>query len=499
MVVHSAWANLYDFDSPDGWARLEAAERAVLADYSKHVVEELLARPIVVFRASGACCVVLFGELAFLGEDGGISVAKWRDGVLSDYDYSELELADGLPLRRSRRELKQLLFELAIPRLLSALSDWRGEPVDMRGSGGSAWSLGKPAGVSPDAVVSALRRCLDATPDAHWTELFNEMTNALEIDRTLAAASCWMLLGETDTAQSYKKLLGLAGVKASQRSHENRALIANALAASFAEGHKPESVDASVRWFRKAAFDQGVNRLGWHLLIGSRLQYWRQLMHAGYDALLMRLALLAGQAALPPQLPRVSVVRLLERLTSLVGAEEHIQNIPLQVWRTLLEVLANSSSTMMDAAEVLDWAARTGKDMPKTLRAARWQTLKHHAFEYSLAKLDESNASPGRGRHARIAKNGVVARRILSADGLQRVASIMQNCLINYQTQMESGEVILYFATRDEKRAVVMLHRSLEQKAWELAEISGPSNREADHCFKDLPGELCARWNSDSE
>ncbi len=475
---------------------MKSAERSARRAYVRQVIDDLLGIPLKVIRGNKISCVVLCDRVAFLSEAGELSVASYRHGVLCDYDFSMGDGLEGIPVRRSPRDIKQLISELAVPGVAAAMAEWRGEPVDLRSNFHSSWTMVGPSENGEPELAADLRQCLDEVPRRIWAKRLNEIAEALGIDKVIGFASSWLLVGEQDAAVAYTKLRAVSGLAGAQRSRPDRSLIANALSMAFARRIQTDDVYGAVRWFRTFAFEQGVNRIGWNLLLLSPLAYWRQLMHDGHDENALWLALLAGQACTPPRLPSIRSVRVLRQLAFELEMEDGFDQVPPPIWRSILERIGRCRmDSSMEVSEVLAWAWRNGKVIPKNIRRASWSTLKRHAFEDSLNKIDEVNTARSLSMHTAVKRDGAVARRIVSADALARVAVVMRNCLSTFACEVESGSVVIYYAIAEGRRAAIMLMRAFPGDVWIVKDVKGPADRPAGSRFERLSIEICALWN----
>lgn len=497
MVSESNWAHFYDFDSSQGMERLAAAEQLARWAYAKQAINDLLTLPVRAIRSDQVACAVVFGQVAFLFEPGGFAVASYEHGVLKDADGFGGAWLEGLPIRRSIGQLKELILELAVAKVAYAMSQWRGEPVDLRSNPHMAWAL-EVSDSKRFELEAELRTCLDETPKRVFVRLFDEMAKALAFDTRVASASCWMLLGEQDIGETYQRLQRVAGIAQAQRARRVKSLVANALALAFERGEAPEDVSWALRWFREMATENGVNRIGWRLLVDSPLAYWRRLLREGYDETKVWVALLVGQSSFPPRLPNQAEVRRLASLVVENDVERLLCSVPPQIWRSVLKQMrGGKGDDWTEVSDVLAWAARTGTLMPKTVRRANWPSLRRHAFEHALSRVDHGSLIRPLTAHEIVAKWGIVARRITNAAALEQTALIMRNCLSQYASEVESGCVAIYFAVKEKQRAVIMLLQSEPGGSWCVDEVKGPANLPAEHRFQEFAWELCTLWNKE--
>lgn len=478
---------------------MDAAERSARRAYVSQVIDDLLSIPLKVIRGNQVACAVLCNRVAFLSDAGELSVASYRHGVLFDYDFSIGDGLEGIPIRRCAKEIKQVMFDLAVPQVAAAMAEWRGEPVDLRMNCHSNWALETPSGDGEPEFAADLRTRLDEVPALVWRKWLNEIADAVGIDNTVGSASSWMLLGELDSAVAYSKLRDVSGLAEAQRSRTGRSLFANALSMAFARRADTTDVHGAVKWFKTFASVQGVNRIGWNLLLHSPLSYWRRLMRDGHDDGAVWLALLAGQASLPPRLPSTQTVRLLRQIAFEMEMEDGFDQVPPPIWRSILEKMSRRGrDASMEVSEVLAWAWRVGKAIPKNIRRASWSTLERHAFEDALNQIEQVNAARSLSMHATVKLDGVVARRIVSADALGRVAIVMRNCLSTFASEVEAGSVVIYYAVEQGRRAAIMLIRAFPGDVWVVKDVKGPADRPAGKCFWNLSIEICALWNGGS-
>lgn len=498
MASNVAWAQFYDFDSPEGLHRLSAAERRSQRAYARDVIKDLLKIPVKTLRSGPVTCAVVFDRVAFLSEPGGFAVAAYKKGVITDADFMACDWLEGLPLRRSIAELKELILELAAPRVALAMSEWRGEPVDLRSNPHAEWALPRMSDEEPFGLEVDLRACLAEIPKTVFGQLLNDMAKVLAFDRSTASASCWMMLGEPDTNYTYQRLRRVSGVPEAQRAPHARSLIANAITMVFERHEAPASVTSAVRRFRELAIETGVTRIGWRLLLDSPLRYWSRLLRNGHDETKVWIALLSGQALATPRLPAQGDVCQLADLAFENGVEKALKCIPPQIWRSLLiQAKSRRRGNREEVSGVLAWAARTGEWIPKTIRRARWSSLRRHAAEHLLSRIDNANLVRPLNAHALVTKQDIVARRITNEAALEQTALVMRNCLRQYANAVESGAVVIYFAVRGKQRAVIMLEQSEPGGAWWAEEVKGPANAPAEQHFIELSWELCRLWNDE--
>jgi hypothetical protein len=290
----------------------------------------------------------------------------------------------------------------------------------------------------------------------------------------------------------------MSGVVQAHRARRDRSLIANAIAMAFEKRAPPDSVTSAVKWFREFTAENGVNLVGWRLLLESPLGYWSRLLRQGHDETAVWVALLAGQSCTTPRLPSQFEVRHLVALAYENDVEKVLQHVPPQIWRSLLmQIKGRKRANLTEVSDVLAWAARTGGSMPKTIRRARWSSLRRHAFEHALSRVDCANLRRSLTAHAIVKKNGVVARRITNEGALDQLALVMRNCLRQYAVEVEAGNAVIYFALQGKQRAVILLKQSEPGGAWWAEEVKGPANLPAEHSFVEFAWELCTLWNSD--
>lgn len=495
MVSDGLWAQYFDFESPNGLERLHSAESKARRTYAREAIDRLVSSPVKALRSAGVTGAVVFDRVAFLREPGGFSIASFRDGVLVDPDFEWDPWLEGLPLRRSAKELGELLLLLVVRELAIAMSKWRGDPVDLRGKPVPQWTFEQGVEGACPQVEAELRACVAALPRTSLGRLFNDIAKALEFERVIASAARWMIAGWQDTARAYQCLESLQGVAEAHHSHRGSGLIAVAITIAIEARQAPESVDAAVGSLREKSSMNGVSRVGWRLLVNSTSRYWNQVLRDGCTEPAVWVALLLGQASPNQRLPKPREVRHIVDAAFEAGVECELRHVPPQIWRALRErVEGRKVACEPDLQDVLAWAARMGGAMPKTTRRATWTSLRRHAVEYALSQFDCGSIDCDPGVLARVRHDGIVAHRISNVESLDKMATLMRNCLAGYREDLQVGRAIFYLATKGSRRAAISLARDGKGGPFIVDQVKGPANVPAAPCFEALAPHLSYLW-----
>lgn len=448
--------------------------------YLQAALDALLAQPLVAFRRERSVCVVAFGRLAYVNSNGSLSVA-WHDGgVLTDVDTALDEAVEELPVRPTVAGVQKLAALALVRHTARWLSDWAGEPVDLRSLDQSPWSEHANSSALQDTLWDDAQRAVQAIPASRWRAIAMAVPRTLGVDLRLVKASRAAMLGDLSPLEAYHHAQALGLQSLASDDPTPAVLRAHILSATYASSTPGTDLTRHARWFRRELQQAGVTPLGWRLLLESPIGYWRHAFRSGgYDLQLAALCLLVGQSLSPPRLPPLAFVAEANDTAWLHDLGDSLRAVPPQVWRTLVALHEQAPSRCTGVlGEILPWAAATGSRMPASLRQAGFRTLEQHAIAYLFERAPSHPVAPEARPPARYEDAEGYAQELTTEEAVSAVGRMMGNCLPQLWPEVETGRMRVFFAVWRGQRLVIGLRaKPGGRAAWELYQAEGRRNR----------------------
>lgn len=484
-VVEFAWNQAMPPDDPfDPDAAREAKARR---DYLANALDEVLERPLSVHTNGSATCVVLFGRMAFVHRNGIVSIALHDRGLLLDPEGTD-PAVDALPIRPNLQGIQRVAQMAIAEQAGRALAVRRGSLLDLRSSAVGDWEV---SANQDERLMEDALHAVQCLPTALWWRIASTLPSAISMEPALRRAARWVALGQMEPREAYQQLHATA-VNPEALTPCERLLAAHALSASVAEGKVHGSLEAAVRWLHERLKLAGITPVGWRLLLDSPLRYWKDLHWVScYDIDLTATALLIGQKLDPPALPAPRLARIARVITWEHQEQALLRRVPAQIWRTLAAVCASRHARREDIREIISWASSLGARMEQSMRSATFEALARHAYSQALTLGVASDGGP------RYTESCGQAVELLTLRSVSRVARIMQNCLEIYWPRIEAGELRVFYALLDRRRAVISLRRD-GCGAWCVDEVEYHHARPATEGLTSFADRLCAWCNGSS-